>query len=245
MTATTAPGPGGGPGPAGTRFRVPAVLSAVLHLSLVAAVLIAGRETSRPMPPIYRVELVAAPKGPSAIGVVEETAPAIPEAKAPPPPRAAPPPKNAMPVRRQPATRRPASKATPTPVTKSTPPNEPAPKAGGGPEGGKGTDVGNIRLEGIQFPYEAYLQNIVRQIKLRFKPRGNQALSADIAFMIKKDGTVDGIRFVKRSGAYLFDAEAMGAIEAVASVKAFGPLPEGFSDEVLPVIFSFTPDFTR
>lgn len=242
MTATTAPG--GGQGPTGTRFGVPAVLSALLHASLVVAVLIAGRQSSRPMPPIYRVELVAAPKGPSAIGVVEET-PAVPEAKAPPPPRATAPPKNAMPVRRQPAVRRPATKATPTPVAKSTPRNEPAPKAGGGDEGGKGTDVANVRLEGIQFPYEAYLQNIVRQIKLRFKPRAGQALSADVAFLIRKDGTVDGIRFVKRSGAYLFDAEAQGAIEAVARVKAFGPLPEGFSEEVLPVIFSFTPDFIR
>lgn len=220
---------------------MPAVLSALLHVSLVVAVLVAGRESTRAMPPIYRVELVAAPKGPSAIGVVEETAPA-PEAKAPPPPRAAAPPKNAMPVRRQPAVRRPATRATPTPVTKSTPKNEPAPRAGGGDEGGKGTDVANVRLEGIQFPYEAYLQNIVRQIKLRFKPRGGQALSADVAFLIRRDGTVDGIRIVKRSGAYLFDAEAMGAIEAVARLKAFGPLPEGFSEDVLPVIFSFTPD---
>ena len=243
MTATTAPG-GGGSGPAGTRFGVPAVLSAVLHSGLVVAVLIAGRESSRPMPPIYRVELVAAPKGPSAIGVVEQTPPA-PEVKASPPPRAAAPPKNAMPVRRQPAARQPATRATPTPVTKTTPKNEPAPKAGGGDEGGKGTDVGNIRLDGIQFPYEAYLQNIVRQIKVRFKPRAGPAVSADIAFLIRKDGTVDGIRFVKRSGAYLFDAEAVGAIEAVARLKAFGPLPEGFSEEVLPVIFSFTPDFLR
>ena len=68
MTATTAPG--GGQGPTGTRFGVPAVLSALLHASLVVAVLIAGRQSSRPMPPIYRVELVAAPKGPSAIGAV-------------------------------------------------------------------------------------------------------------------------------------------------------------------------------
>jgi hypothetical protein len=48
-----------------------------------------------------------------------------------------------------------------------------------------------------------------------------------------------------RSGNYEFDQEAMGAIEAAARVNAFGPLPDGFADDVLPVIFSFDPRVLR
>jgi outer membrane biosynthesis protein TonB len=58
-------------------------------------------------------------------------------------------------------------------------------------------------------------------------------------FLIHRDGTISNLRFVKRSGVYAFDLEAQGAIEAGA--HAFGPLPAGFSDDVLPVIFSFDP----
>jgi len=30
-------------------------------------------------------------------------------------------------------------------------------------------------------------------------------------------------------------------VEQAGAVKAFGPLPAGFSDDVLPVVFSFDP----
>jgi protein TonB len=234
------------PGPAvGTRFGVPVTMSAILHMGLVVAVVLAGRNDTRALPPIYRVELVAAPRGPRAVGEVIETPAPPTETPAPTPRRAEAATKNAMPIKQTPPRRRPVTKATPTPAAKNTPTDAPGPKAGGGEEGGKGADVASVRLEGVEFPYPAYLQNIVREIALRFKPRGGPALSADIAFMIRKDGTVAGIRFVKRSGAYLFDAEAMGAVESAARVKAFGPLPEGFSDDVLPVIFSFTPQLIR
>jgi hypothetical protein len=49
------------------------------------------------------------------------------------------------------------------------------------------------------------------------------------------------MRLVNRSGSYAFDLEAMGAVEAAASGRAFGPLPEGFSEPSLPVTFSFDP----
>jgi hypothetical protein len=37
----------------------------------------------------------------------------------------------------------------------------------------------------------------------------------------------------------------MGAVDAAAQARAFGPLPQGFSDDVLPVIFSFDPRLIR
>jgi len=62
-------------------------------------------------------------------------------------------------------------------------------------------------------------------------------------FLIHRDGSVTNFRFVTKSGAYAFDLEAQGAIEAAS--RYFGPLPEGFRDDVLPVVFSFDPRFLR
>ena len=35
------------------------------------------------------------------------------------------------------------------------------------------------------------------------------------------------------------DLDAMGAIEAVGSTRGFGPLPQGWTDDVLIVYFTF------
>lgn len=227
------------------RLGAPATLSLALHASLVALVILAGRVPSGPRPPIYRVELIAAPKGPPAIGAVTEKAAPEP---APTPRRAEAPvttTKAPVPKTKAPPARKQVSKATPVADAKSSRFDEPAPKAAGGAEGGQGADVAAIRMEGIEFPYPAYLQNIVRQIRVRFNPRPGAALTAELAFIIHRDGSVSGIRFIKRSGQFAFDLAAQGAIESAGSVRAFGPLPDGFTDEVLPVIFSFTPQLIR
>jgi hypothetical protein len=101
-----------------------------------------------------------------------------------------------------------------------------------------------VDLKGVEFPFPGSLNNIVRQIALNFKPNNpNAPLRADVAFLIHRDGTVTGFRFVTRSGVYAFDLAAQGAIERGA--KAFGSLPEGFRDDVLPVVFSFDPKIFR
>jgi protein TonB len=211
---------------------------------LVLLVLLSFRKgKEEPLPPIYKVNIVAAPPGPRAIGVVQPEA-----AKKPAAPTVTPP---APPKTKEPAV--PIAKATPqkaapraTPVEKpatETPPT-PAPKAGGGPIGGKGTDVATVQTEGIDFPFPGYLNNIVRQIALRFNPAdANSARRAEVRFVIRRDGSVIGIGFVTRSGSYAFDLEAQGAVEAAAS--QFGPLPEGFHDDALPVVFSFDPRIIR
>ncbi len=45
----------------------------------------------------------------------------------------------------------------------------------------------------------------------------------------------------RRSGNFSFDLSAQGAIEAAGNAKAFGPLPDGWDADVLPVSFFFTP----
>ena len=119
-----------------------------------------------------------------------------------------------------------------------------APKAGGGQTGGKGADVASIDLQGLDFPYPGYLQNIVRQIALNFSPKGNVgALHAEVFFMIHRDGKVTDVRFISRSGNLAFDIEAQGAIDA--AWRGFGALPTGYPDDVLPIVFSFDPSKLR
>jgi periplasmic protein TonB len=226
-------------------LRTPLVVSAILHLLVAAGFLVSRAGKRIAPPPMYRVSLVAAPPGPRQIGVVRETPPEpVPTPPAPTPlSRATPQPERMKAPTKAPPVRAPKV-ATPN-AGAATTKAAPAPKAGGGPTGGRGADVANVRTEGIEFPYPVYLQNVVRQIALQFKPSGNGALRAEVAFLIRRDGSISGLKLVTRSGAFSFDQDAMGAVEAAARANAFGPLPQGFTDDVLPVIFSFDPRLIR
>jgi periplasmic protein TonB len=229
-------------GPRG--LGMPLGASALLHAVVIAAFVVQRGGTPPPMPPTYKVDLVAAPPGPRAQGVVSEQAPPATKPDAPPPPRATTTPEKVAPIpTRTPPRTDPAPPATPAPP--GTPrPTSPPQQAGGGQAGGKGTDVANVRTEGIAFPYPGYLQNIVRQVALCFEPpRGTDRMRADVSFQVRRDGSVSDVRMVSPSGNYRFDNEAKGAIEC-AQVK-FGALPAGFRDDVLPIVFSFDPSLLQ
>jgi protein TonB len=222
-------------------FGLSIMASIVLHVGIAAAFL--TMRPARPMatPEYYSVDLVAAAPSPApSAGAVAPVAP-VPEVEKPVPPR--PKTDEVAPVPTKTTPRRADRRATPNVSDTKVPRNTPAQTAGGGQTGGTGTDVANIKIEGIQFPYPGYLDNIVRQIALRFRPRPSGNLKAEVMFLIRRDGTVDGFRFVQRSGSFTFDLEAQGAVESAA--KAFGPLPAGFADDVLPVMFSFDPRLIR
>jgi outer membrane biosynthesis protein TonB len=218
----------------------------VLHASLIAAAIFARPAPPKALPPVYKVNLIAAPPGERAIGAVTtKPAPTPPPTTAPPPrpetnPRAMP-----APAKAKPAARKPPAPATPTPAKKNAPKDVPLPKAGGGPTGGAGTDVANIKTEGVEFTDQAYLNNIVRQIAVRFKPRNPGALRAEVFFIVKRDGSVGEFKFLTRSNVYAFDLEAQGAVESAGSANAFGPLPPSYGNDFLPVIFSFDPSLIR
>ena len=244
-------------------LRASLVWSALLHLAVAAAVVLGSTRDSVPTPPAYRVTLIAAPPGPRQVGVVREPEPEPAPTPAPPTPApvtsASPTP--APPARETPEPARmkaPPTKARPVKTPKTATPNSAtaatksapkapaatsAPRAGGGATGGRGADVANVRTEGIEFPYPGYLQNVVRQIALQFKPSANSALRAEVSFLIRRDGSISGLRLVTRSGSFSFDQDAMGSVEAAS--RSFGPLPQGFTDDVLPVIFSFDPRLIR
>lgn len=223
--------------------------SATVHVALVAAALWWGSRAEAPRPPVYRVELVGAPPGPRQAGVV--TPAAQPSAQAPdiagaervPEEKVIPKPSTAKKVLPSPKatpstsrTKKAGSKTASPTATKTTS----APKAGAGAQGGKGADVANLNIRGIDFPYPGYLQNIVRQLTLNWTPRRvSAALVSEVKFTIRRDGSVMAIEVVKGSGDRIYDLDAMGAIEAVGSSRSFGPLPQGWTDDVLIVYFTF------
>ena len=225
-----------------SRLVLPFSAAAALHLGVIATILVLSHRPPVVLPPIYHVDIIGAPQAPKpAAGVVPTTpAPPTPQPQTPPPPaHTAPPKANVAPVPKA-ATKAPPAKATPTPArTKAPPPSAQAPTAAS-KSGGAGADVANVHIEGVEFPYPWYLENIVRQIALNFSPDNPGAnLHAEVAFLIKRDGSVVDIRIVERSSDYGFDLEAQGAVEKASG--SFGPLPQGFPDDVLPVVFSFDP----
>jgi outer membrane biosynthesis protein TonB len=244
--------------PRGFTLRGAVVASVALHALFVALFFVVRGSPPVAMPPTYRVNLVAAPPGPRQIGEVQPTPTAAtpPAVETPTAPKPAPVARETPDASRMKALNtKSAAKKTPKVATpnaaaarsaaKPAPKEAATPAAGGGPTGGRGADVANVTVDGISFPYPGYLENVVRQIALRFDPGGSRALTAVVSFGIRRDGSIMGLRLTKRTGVYAFDTEAMGAVDAAASAHAFGPLPQGFSDDVLPVIFSFDPRLIR
>lgn len=221
------------------------VASVVLHGAAIAAFVFLRPSAPPPMPPLYRVQIFAAPPGERAVGVVQDNPPPTPATKTPPPPatktpaatKPAPPKVKTRPVPKIKAATPPS---TPKPV--ETKAKTPAPAAGGGAAGGKGADVANVDTPGIDFPYPYYTNNIVRQLLLQFGSI-NSTLSAEVRFVIRKDGSVDpaSIKLVTSSHNYSFDQRALAAVEAAANAHAFGTLPPGFNEDILPVNFRFSP----
>jgi protein TonB len=209
--------------------------TAGVHLLAGIVVFGTGWESQqRATPPVYRVELVAAPRP-------EPQARRAPEVVQRPAERTVP--------TQQPARRTTVAK-TPPPPQQTNVDREPAPRTNP-PEGplpgetpSTGMDPATVKVEGEAFPYPEYLRNIVSQVFRRWqRPSGNVALRAEVLFLIHRDGAVSNLRFVVRSGSFSFDLEAQGAIEAAAG--SFGPLPEGYANDVLPVSFFFDPQRVR
>ncbi|MCC6317758.1 MAG: TonB C-terminal domain-containing protein [Gemmatimonadaceae bacterium] len=226
------------------RLTASLALSVALHGAVVAGVIGLAQADHIALPPVYKVDLVAAPAGPRAIGQVQAPA-ATPTPAAPVPRTAVREPAERVPVKAPPPRRPAPPVATQVPNASRTPPGAAAPRAGGGSTGGQGTDVANVQSPGIEFPFPSYLNNIANQIILNFDKGNLPALSCDVSFLIRRDGSVTSIEIRRRSGSTLFDIEARGAVEAAGRSRAFGPLPDGFSDDVLPVIFTFTPQMIR
>lgn len=206
-------------------------LAGTVGIHALAAVFLLGNpdaQATQP-PPVYRVQLVAAPRpepeARRAPEVVERpadearpTRPARSVASETPPP--------------------PTPDAEREPAPRTTPEVEPLPDE----EPSTGDDPATVTVEGVDFPYREYLANIVAQVYRRWqRPRGSESLRAEVMFFVRRDGSISNLQFLQRSGNFGFDLEAQGAIEAAGNAGAFGPLPEGFAADILPVSFFFDP----
>ena len=150
----------------------------------------------------------------------------------------------------------PPVKVAPRPTTKPAPrPKAPAEAARGKSKGAQAPARGwkphpdaavggsgiNVQLQGEEFPYPGYLENIILQISRFFRWNGSPDLRAEAYFVIKRDGSVSDIQVTKSSGSFQFDLTVRGAIEAAGQRKAFGKLPPGFEGDRLPISFYFQP----
>lgn len=228
-----------------------AVLGSIaFHVLLLAGLYAAGlHRATLPEFEVYRVQLrspppqvaaetpVVAPVAPDPI-VVREAPRTPPEATRPTPPKPEPP-KETTPAETPPRPVKTPEKAA------EDPPKEPVKSAGQAADsastGGENIDVD---MEGREFPYPEYLQNVISQLHRHFRWAGNPNLQAEVAFHITRDGSVGGIVVSRKSGDFNFDMEAMAAVEQVGRRGLFGPLPEGWVADRLWIRFRFLPPGT-
>ena len=234
------------------RRRRPDIAAGVTWTALIhgaaLAVMIGGIDAAAPSPPVYAVELVAAPLPQPSAKRAPEAVPRPVESEEPGPPVPTPKPVTAKPAPNAPPKPKPtAPEPARTPATKEPPPRSTSPVVPApGETPGTGSDEVNVKTPGLAFPYPDYLRNIVAQVYRRWnRPGGNRSLRAEVSFFILRDGTVRDIRFVTPSGNFSFDLSAQGAIEAAGNTRAFGGLPDGYDANVLPVSFFFTPRGAR
>lgn len=141
-----------------------------------------------------------------------------------------------------PPTNEPEEEAPPEEPDPPAEPEEPAPSRGPEPSatsaGGEGL---NVRIEGVEFSDPAYLENIVRQLRRYFRPPSGSNAVTEVIFWINRDGSVSDIRLGESSGSFQFRLAAMSAVEQAGLDQAFGPLPDSYSADRLPVSFEFRP----
>lgn len=255
---------GGLNGRSGRRPSGSAVVGSLgVHAAVAAALWFGGFNAPPPLPEfkVYRVNVVSPP---SAERGLPEPVVVNPRQADPPPAE----PEPAPPVVETPPRPEPEAhveqKSPPTPVQapqeierKTTPvveepkpepePEEAergAPKSRGAnpqPESKESGEGINVQIDGEAFPFPDYLANIQIQIGRYFRWTGRSGLSAEIYFVIRRDGTVEDIRILRGSGDFNFNLQAMAAVEQAGRRGAFGPLPEGFAGDRLPVAFYFEP----
>ena len=217
------------------RGNVPlGLIGTVLVHGVVLAAFLASASGARSAPPVYRVQLVAAPEVQPDARPAPQAIQREAEQPEPPAPTPKPPPKNT------------AAEAAPPPTADSkkreaAPRTTPKAKPLPGERPSTGSDPATVSTEGIEFPFPEYLQNIVSQVLQRWqRPSESSPLEAEVAFMVHRDGSVTDLQFVHRSGDFSFDLEAQGAIEEAGRNKAFGMLPDGWVSDVLFVRFYFS-----
>jgi protein TonB len=217
------------------RGKVAGTIGSVVVHAAAVLFMVSQVSTSKASAPVYQVDLVAAPAPTTRKRLATEATPRPAQEKpAPVKPKPTPPPK-------EPPKPEPKPAPVPEDIEAAPPTQSPvAPAEGETPS--TGSDAATIKTPGLDFPFPEYLRNIVNQVYQRWdRDDARRNHEAEISFLIRRDGSVHDIRFVTRSGSFAFDLGAQGAIEAAGNSSAFGPLPDGWEADVLPISFYFKP----
>ncbi len=86
----------------------------------------------------------------------------------------------------------------------------------------------------------ALAQRIADEVAFRFEPpRSKTPRRARLEVVLRRNGSISELRFLKRSGLERFDREAQYAVESAAAERAFGRLPVSHQGGPLPVVVLF------
>jgi hypothetical protein len=90
-----------------------------------------------------------------------------------------------------------------------------------------------VRVEDTPCAGTDYCDQVTRQVQRHFRaPPGNPDASGEVCFRIQRDGSVTDIETCRVSGGgAAFRLAMMEAVDAAASRRAFGPLPEPFDPQ--------------
>lgn len=221
------------------------VLSALLHALCLVGLIISGGLASRSprLPPVYQVNLIAAPRAETLRQPRERPRREEPEETLPETETAAEPEPEILEEEEELVPEEPVEPPEPEPEPAEaepgpeTPPaDEPAPENPTPDAGGNEADI-DLTIEGEPFPFPGYLDRMVNKIGRNWKRTPNrQPVRALVYFRVERSGRVSGIEVNETSGDFLFDQAAM---RAVADASPLPPLPEGYTSDYLGVYFDF------
>lgn len=229
--------------------------SVALHAAAVVLLWVTARAAPLPEMRVYAVEIISPP--PQAAGEPEpepavepaedepdpaEEEPETESEPEPTPPEPSPPtqttrtePEQPRPKRPEPAREEPEREQPRREEANTSTGRDPDPTSAGG-------ENLDVRIEGARFVDPDYLANIQRQLYRYFRPpQGARTDEAEVFFRINRDGSVAGIRLVTSSGSVRFRLAAVEAVERAGGDRAFGPLPDAYPADQLPVSFYFRP----
>jgi TonB family protein len=219
------------------------LISFALHaLVLLGLVLSGGLARDRQYPPVYRVNLIAAPPGPVMRQPSVRRAEREPEPEPEPQPATTPEPE--PPILEEEEELVPEENAEPAPErpepAEEAPEEQPAaeqPTANPTPEAGGNDAALDLEIEGEPFPFPGYLERMVNKIAREWQRTENRRpLRALVYFRVERSGRVGGTEVQESSGDFLFD---QAALRAVADASPMPPLPDGYTGDYLGVYFDF------
>ena len=227
--------------------------SLVLHALMLTAVFLGARQTiPRPTPNVLNIK--SAPIAALQPTPIQSTPAPVKAAPAPPPPPVVveqPPPakKEAFAPKQESLFGKsnrevePPAPTPPAPATKAPPPAAvtPPPASGTGDASGFATPgvgtAGVTGLEGGDFPYTIYVNQMVSKIGSNWlRPQAGGEPLAEVYFVINRDGTISDAKVSTASGNSAFDR---AALRAVLSSSPLPPLPFGYRGTWLGVRLTF------